>query len=128
MHNPVVEGEVKMPDMETAEVTDMLRSFNLAENLVVPVVNSIRADERPWVDFMMRFEPGLEEPDPKRARNRTLTMPCCVVFRGTSILASAARRLVSGLCLAPVASFTVSVCASSMTESKTSTVLGGFFQ
>jgi hypothetical protein len=40
-------------------------------------VNSIHADEKRWVDFMMRFEPGLEEPDPKRARNRTLTSARC---------------------------------------------------
>jgi hypothetical protein len=41
---------------------------------MVPVVNCIHADEKRWVDFMMRFEPGFEEPDPKRARNRNLTI------------------------------------------------------
>jgi hypothetical protein len=62
-----------MPDIETAEVADILRSYGLAEEIMAPVVTSIRADKKRWVDFMLRFEPGLEEPDPKRARNRTLT-------------------------------------------------------
>lgn len=30
-------------------------------------MNSIAADRKRWVDFMMRFEFGLERPDPKRA-------------------------------------------------------------
>lgn len=60
-----------MPDMETA---DILRSCGIAEDIVAPVVKSIHADEKQCVDFMMRFEPGLEEPDAKRARNRTLTI------------------------------------------------------
>ena len=71
MHNPAVEGEVEMPEIETA---DMLRSFDLAEDVVVPVVNSIHADEKRLGDFMMPFDLGLEEPDPKWARNRTLTI------------------------------------------------------
>jgi len=31
------------------------------------IVNAIAADRRRWIDFMMRFELGLERPDPKRA-------------------------------------------------------------
>ena len=60
-----------MPEMETAEVAVILRSYGIAEEIVASVVNCFHADEKQWVDFMMRFESGLEEPDPKRARNRT---------------------------------------------------------
>ncbi len=63
-----------MPNMKTAEVADMLRSFDLPEDVMAPVVNSIHADEKQWVDFMMRFESGLEERDPERARNRTTSI------------------------------------------------------
>lgn len=31
------------------------------------VVNAVAADKTRWVDFMMRFELGLERPEPKRA-------------------------------------------------------------
>jgi hypothetical protein len=62
-----------MPEIKTAEVAYVLPSYGLAEDMV-PVVNSIGADKKRWVDFMMRFVPGLEEPDPKRARIRNLTI------------------------------------------------------
>ena len=61
------EQETKeMPEKEAAEVADVLRSYGLGDDKVAAVVNSIRADKKRWVDFMMRFELGLEEPDPKR--------------------------------------------------------------
>lgn len=63
-----------MPDEEAAEVAAVLRSYGLEEDKVETVVNSIRADKTRWVDFMMRFELGLEEPDPKRARNSALSI------------------------------------------------------
>src|SRR4249920_2687977 len=44
-----------MPEQEAAEVADVLRSYGLTEENVTPVVNSIRADRKRWVDFMMRF-------------------------------------------------------------------------
>jgi hypothetical protein len=62
-----------MPEIKTAEVAYILPSYGLSEDMV-PVVNSIGADEKRWVDFMMRIEPGLEEPDPTQAGNRNLTI------------------------------------------------------
>ena len=72
----------EMPEKEAAEVADILRSYGLAEDMVVPVVQSIRADKERWVDFMMRFELGLEEPDPKRARNSALTIAVSYIVGG----------------------------------------------
>jgi sulfur carrier protein ThiS len=64
----------ELPEAEPAEVAEILRSYGLGDDMVAAVVNSIRADKNRWVDFMMRFELGLEEPDPKRARNSALTI------------------------------------------------------
>lgn len=69
------EREVEeVPEQEAAEVADVLRSYGLEDKQVETVVNSIRADKKRWVDFMMRFELGLEEPDPKRAGRSALTI------------------------------------------------------
>ena len=54
----------------------------LGEDQVASVVNSILADNKRWVDFMMRFELGLEEPDPKRARNSALTIALSYIAGG----------------------------------------------
>ena len=46
----------EMPEEEAAEVAAILRSYGLADDMVAAVVNSIRADKKRWVDFMMRFD------------------------------------------------------------------------
>ena len=71
-----------MPEAEAAEVADVLRSYGLPDEMLDPVVGSIRADRRRWVDFMMRFELGLEEPDPLRARRSALTIALSYVAGG----------------------------------------------
>jgi vacuolar iron transporter family protein len=82
------ERETKeMPEAEAAEVADVLRSYGLEEGKVATVVTSIRADKKRWVDFMMRFELGLEEPDPKRARNSALTIALSYIAGGLVPLA-----------------------------------------
>ena len=77
----------EMPEKEAAEVADVLRSYGLEEDKVTAVVNSIRADKRRWVDFMMRFELGLEEPDPKRAGRSAFTIAASYVAGGLVPLA-----------------------------------------
>jgi VIT1/CCC1 family predicted Fe2+/Mn2+ transporter len=77
----------EMPEREAAEVADILRSYGLEDDKVMPVVNSIRADKKRWVDFMMRFELGLEEPDPKRASRSALTIALAYIAGGLVPLA-----------------------------------------
>ncbi len=59
---------MEMPDREAEEVATVFRDYGLSEEHVTAVVEAIRADTDRWVDFMMRFELGLEAPDPARAR------------------------------------------------------------
>ena len=77
----------EMPEAEAAEVAAVLRSYGLDGDNVAAVVDSIRADRKRWVDFMMRFELGLEEPDPKRARNSALTIALSYIAGGIVPLA-----------------------------------------
>jgi len=50
-------------------------------------VGAISADRSRWVDFMMKFELGLEEPDPRRARSSALTIALSYVAGGLVPLA-----------------------------------------
>jgi VIT1/CCC1 family predicted Fe2+/Mn2+ transporter len=73
---------VELPDKERDEVADVFRGYGMTEEEILPVVNAIAADQKRWVDFMMRFELGYEEPDPKRARNSALTIALSYVVGG----------------------------------------------
>jgi VIT1/CCC1 family predicted Fe2+/Mn2+ transporter len=54
-------------DIEAAEVSVVLQSYGLTAEESKPIMDALRKRPQAWVDFMMRFELGLEKPDPKRA-------------------------------------------------------------
>jgi vacuolar iron transporter family protein len=54
-------------DKEIQEVTEIFQGYGLKGIELDTVVTAIASDRQRWLDFMMRFELGLEEPDPKRA-------------------------------------------------------------
>lgn len=55
------------PEVEAEEVAEFFRQYGLADTEYLPVVEGLRTKPKAWRDFMMRFELGLEKPDPKRA-------------------------------------------------------------
>lgn len=69
------EQEVReKPAEEAAEIRDLLQSYGLSAEESAPVVDALRRRPAAWVDFMMRFELGLEKPDPHRALASALTI------------------------------------------------------
>jgi VIT1/CCC1 family predicted Fe2+/Mn2+ transporter len=54
---------------------------------MAPIVTAICGDQKRWVDFMMRFELGLEEPDPRRANRSAITIAASYIFGGLIPLA-----------------------------------------
>lgn len=62
------------PDAEAAEVFEVLESYGVKAEEVKPLVDSLRRNPSGWVDFMMRFELGLERPDPRRALRSAATI------------------------------------------------------
>lgn len=52
---------------EVDEVSEIFRGYGLQGEGLNAAVAAITADRNRWIDFMMRFELGLDEPDPKRA-------------------------------------------------------------
>src|SRR5579863_5322864 len=53
---------VELPDREREEVADVFRGYGMSELDITPVVSAICADRKHWVDFMMKFELGFDEP------------------------------------------------------------------
>ena len=73
-------GEVdNLREREVAEVEAIFMDYGLSGAPLANVVGAITADRQRWVDFMMRFELGLERPDPGRA-------PLSAATIGTSYL------------------------------------------
>jgi len=78
---------VELRDHEIEEVAHVFRSYGMTEEQMAPVVKAITSDQKRWVNFMMRFELGLEEPDPKRAVRSALTIAGAYIFGGLIPLA-----------------------------------------
>src|SRR5487761_614265 len=78
---------VELRDVEIEEVAKVFRDYGLTEMEMAPVVKAITGNEKSWVDFMMRFELGLEEPQPKRARTSALTISMSYIVGGSIPLA-----------------------------------------
>src|SRR4051812_20853656 len=78
---------VELADVETEEVAKVFREYGLTDAQMQPVVSAICNDPKRWVDFMMRFELGLEEPDPRRATRSAVTIAVAYVIGGLIPLA-----------------------------------------
>ncbi len=62
------ESEVtEKPEIEASEVAEVFESYGVTAEESKPIVDALRKRPQVWVDFMMRFELGLEKPNPKRA-------------------------------------------------------------
>jgi VIT1/CCC1 family predicted Fe2+/Mn2+ transporter len=73
---------ITMPEAEEAEVADVFRDYGLDDEQIGPIVAALKAKPTAWVDFMMRFELGLEKPEPARARNSALTIALSYIAGG----------------------------------------------
>lgn len=78
---------VEKPEAEAREVADFFRHYGLSEPEYAGVVEGLRNNPRAWRDFMMRFELGLEEPDPKRALQSAITIAVSYIVGGIIPLA-----------------------------------------
>jgi vacuolar iron transporter family protein len=63
-----------VPAQEADEVSTILQDLGLDEEEAQPIVKALRRDRDKWVDFMMRFELGLERPSPRRALQSAATI------------------------------------------------------
>ena len=54
---------------EIEETKEFFKNIGLSEDLQNRATEEIAKDKEQWVDFMMKYELGLDKPDPKRATN-----------------------------------------------------------
>ncbi len=72
----------ELPDEEEREVREVLHEWGMAPDESGPVVQALRKRPTAWVDFMMRFELGLEKPEPGRAVRSAATIAVSYVIGG----------------------------------------------
>src|SRR5260370_7266440 len=65
---------IEIPDEEKREVAQVFHSYGLTVAESDPIVEALAKHPKKGVDFMMRFEWGLEKPDPKPALVSALTI------------------------------------------------------
>lgn len=76
-----------IPAKEIEEVEQLLSTYGLEEEQGILIANALRQRPEAWIDFMMRFELGLEKPDPKRALTSALTIGLSYIAGGLIPLA-----------------------------------------
>src|SRR5579864_2800154 len=74
----------EIPEEEAREVFE---NYGLTKQEAIPIVDSLRQRPKQWIDFMMRFELGLEAPDPKRAVRSAYTISGAYIAGGLIPLA-----------------------------------------
>jgi vacuolar iron transporter family protein len=65
---------VEVPHVERAEVDELLQEMGLSAATRAQAVRELTADPDQWVRFMMKYELGLEKPDPRQAPKSAFTI------------------------------------------------------
>lgn len=64
----------EIPHEEMREVAEVFQAYGLTEDETWPIVQALKRQPKNWIDFMMRFELGLEKPEPRRALISAVTI------------------------------------------------------
>jgi len=72
----------RVPEMEKQEVRDFFKQIGLSEEVQQKASEEIAKDKKQWVDFMMKYELGLDEPHPKRAAKSALNIGLSYIVGG----------------------------------------------
>jgi VIT1/CCC1 family predicted Fe2+/Mn2+ transporter len=78
---------VERPQDEEAEIYEIFEQYGVDRASATPVLRSLQANPTAYVDFMMRFELGLEEPAPGRALRSATTIAFSYIAGGAIPLA-----------------------------------------
>jgi vacuolar iron transporter family protein len=70
-------------ETEASEVAEVFQSYGLTTEESTLIVDALRTRPQAWVDFMMRFELGLERPNPRRAFISAVTIAGAYIVGGS---------------------------------------------
>lgn len=73
---------VAVPEREAQEIVDLFKDYGVSASEAAPVVAALQREPKAWRDFMMRFELGLEAPDPRRALRSAFTIAGSYIVGG----------------------------------------------
>ena len=68
--------------LEIAETKEFFANIGLSPELQEQATQEIAQDKHRWVDFMMKYELGLDKPDPKRATKSALNIGLSYIAGG----------------------------------------------
>jgi len=73
---------IEKPAHERREIVEIMETYGVSAEDTAPLIAALERNPARWRDFMMRFELGLEEPDPRRARRSAATIASAYVVGG----------------------------------------------
>ncbi|MFN6090559.1 MAG: VIT1/CCC1 transporter family protein [Cyclobacteriaceae bacterium] len=69
-------------EIEIAETKEIFAQYGISEDLQEKIAREMAKKPKEWVDFMMRFELGLERPDKNRAHHSALVIAISYIVGG----------------------------------------------
>ncbi len=78
----------KVPEIEKKEVREIFATYGITESTQHVIVDELAQNKEKWVEFMMKFELGLEKPLANRAAKSALTIGLAYIAGGMVPLSS----------------------------------------
>jgi VIT1/CCC1 family predicted Fe2+/Mn2+ transporter len=72
----------KVPQVEREEVREFFEGLGLSKHVQEQATDELIKDKDRWADFMMKYELGLEKPDPKRAHKSGFNIGASYIVGG----------------------------------------------
>ncbi len=86
-HQREVQEVREKPEEEKHEVKEVFRRYGLTDAEIEPILRALQSRPKDWVNFMMHFELGIEEPHPARAVGSAATISGAYIAAGLIPLA-----------------------------------------
>lgn len=73
---------INVPHRERNEVIEIMAQYGVTREECIPMLAGLERNPKAWRNFMMRFELGLEEPNPSAAKKSAMTIALSYLVGG----------------------------------------------